>query len=106
LSIPRLISRYQIGRVGLLNVDIGSGKYDLFADSDLYWLDLVDQVALKVHLDYSDAASLLETIRRHGFAIELQDNDRDQFDVTSPPRISLLYPSINPQRLSEIIIAD
>jgi FkbM family methyltransferase len=90
VSIPDLISKYQIDRVGLLKVDIEGGEFAVFADSDLSWLALVDQLALELHRDYGDAASLVEQIRRHGFTVDLQDNDGDQVAVTSP-RLEYAY---------------
>jgi len=83
VSVPELMSRYQIDRVGLLKVDIEGGEFAVFGDSDLSWLEQVDQLALEIHLAYGDAKSLIEDIRRLGFTVELQDNDGDRVAVTS-----------------------
>jgi len=78
------MSIYQIDRIGLLKIDIEGGEFAVFADSDLRWLEKVDQIALEVHLDYGDAVSLVEVIRCHGFTVELQDNDGNPATVNSP----------------------
>lgn len=49
------MSTYQIDRVGQLRIDIEGGEFAVFADSDLRWLEQVDQIALDLHLDYGDA---------------------------------------------------
>jgi biotin operon repressor len=35
----------------------------------------VDQLALELHRGFGDTAALIERLRRHGFAIDLRDND-------------------------------
>ena len=90
VSVPELMSRYQIDRVGLLKVDIEGGEFAVFADSDLSWLEQVDQLALEIHLAYGDTKSLIESIGRLGFTVELQDNDGDRVAVASP-RLEYAY---------------
>jgi FkbM family methyltransferase len=90
VSIPELMSTYQIDRVGLLKVDIEGGEFAVFADSNLRWLEQVDQLALELHRDYGDAASLVKKVQSHGFTIDLQDNDGNRVAVTSP-RLEYAY---------------
>jgi FkbM family methyltransferase len=83
-SIPRLMSDYRIDRLGLLKVDIEGGEFAvLAADEDLRWLDRVDQVVLEVHRDQGDPAEMADRLPRHGFAIELRDNDGGPVATTS-----------------------
>jgi len=90
VSIPELVSKYQIDRVRLLKVDIEGGEFAVFADGDLRWLEQVDQLAVELHRDYGDATSLVEKLRRHGFTIDLQDNDGNRVAATSP-RLEYAY---------------
>jgi FkbM family methyltransferase len=84
VSVPQLMSAYQIGRIGLLKVDIEGGEFAVFSeDEDLHWLDLVDQVVLEVHRDWGDAAALVCRLRQQGFAVDLRDNAGNQVAVTS-----------------------
>jgi FkbM family methyltransferase len=76
VSVPELMSRYRIDRIGLLKVDIEGGEFGLLAaEEDLHWLDQVDQVVLEIHPGYGDVAALAGQLRRHGFAISLRDNN-------------------------------
>ncbi|HUZ22856.1 MAG TPA: FkbM family methyltransferase [Streptosporangiaceae bacterium] len=90
VSVPDLMSTYQIDRIGLLKVDIEGGEFAIFADSDLHWLARVNQLALELHLDYGDAVSLVEKLGHHGFAVALQDNDGNRVAATSP-RLEYAY---------------
>jgi FkbM family methyltransferase len=90
VSVPALMATYQIDRVGLLKVDIEGGEFAVFADSDLRWLQRVDQLALELHLDYGDAAALVEKVRHLGFTVDIQDNDGNRVPVTSP-RLEYAY---------------
>ena len=83
VSIPQLISTHRIDRVRLLKMDIEGGEFAVFADSDLSWLHQVDQLALELHLDYGDAALLVDKLRCHGFSVDLQDNEGNAVPVTS-----------------------
>jgi FkbM family methyltransferase len=75
VSVPQLMSAYQIGRVGLLKVDIEGGEFAVFGnDEDLRWLDRVDLVVIEVHPGFGDAAALVGRLRQHGFAVDLRDN--------------------------------
>lgn len=76
LSIPKLISKYQIDSIGLLKMDIEGGEFAVLADGDdLDWLRQVDQIALELHRDFGDGASLVDRLQRHGFTVDLQDNN-------------------------------
>lgn len=82
VTVPQLMSAYRIGRVGLLKVDIEGGEFAVFADEDLPWLRVVDQLVLEIHPDFGDVVGLVGKIRRHGFLIDLRDNDGRQVDAT------------------------
>jgi FkbM family methyltransferase len=75
VSVPQLMSAYQIGRVGLLKADIEGGEFAVFgSDEDLCWLDLVDQMVMEVHPSFGDATALIGRLRQYGFIIDLRDN--------------------------------
>jgi FkbM family methyltransferase len=75
VSVPQLMSLYEIDRVELLKVDIEGGEFAVFGGvEDLGWLDRVEQVAMEVHCDFGDAAALVDRFRRHGFGVDLRDN--------------------------------
>jgi FkbM family methyltransferase len=82
ISLPRLMSAYGIKRVGLLKVDIEGGEFAVFADSDLRWLDSVDQLALEVHPPFGDAIPLIGRLRACGFTVDLRDNNGGQVAPT------------------------
>jgi len=84
VSVPQLMSVYEIGRVELLKVDIEGGEFAVFGDAeDLGWLDRVEQVAMEVHRDFGDAAALVDRFRREGFAVDLRDNAGTRVSGTS-----------------------
>jgi FkbM family methyltransferase len=83
VSLPELMATYRIDRVGLLKVDIEGGEFGLFADSDLIWLEKVDQIALEVHCDFGDARYLIDRLVDHRFDVDLRDNDGQRVPVTS-----------------------
>jgi FkbM family methyltransferase len=84
VSVPQLMSVYEIGRVELLKVDIEGGEFAVFGDAeDLGWLDRVEQVAMEVHRDFGDAAPLVDRFRRQGFAVDLRDNAGTRVSGTS-----------------------
>lgn len=75
VSVPELISVSQIGRIGLLKVDIEGGEFAVFdCAEDLGWLDQVDQVVMEVHHAFGDVAALVSRLCCHGFAVDLRDN--------------------------------
>jgi FkbM family methyltransferase len=84
MSVPELMSAYQMGRIGLLKVDIEGGEFAVFSgEEDLRWLDLVDQMVLELHRDWGDVADLVGLLGRQGFAVDLCDNDGNQVSATS-----------------------
>jgi FkbM family methyltransferase len=91
VSLPQLISKYQIDRIRLLKIDIEGGEFAVLpADDDLNWLQDVDQIVLEIHRDFGDAPSLIDRIRSHGFAVELRDNDGGRVAATST-QLSYVY---------------
>ena len=84
VSVPQLISAYEIDRIGLLKVDIEGGEFAVFSSAeDLHWLDRVEQVVMEVHRDFGDATALIGRFRRHGFTVDLRDNAGTPVSVTS-----------------------
>ncbi|MGH3257967.1 MAG: FkbM family methyltransferase [Streptosporangiaceae bacterium] len=76
VSVAQLMLEHEIDRIDLLKIDIEGGEFAVFrVDEDLRWLDRVDQLALEVHRDFSDAASLIDRLRACGFTVDLRDND-------------------------------
>jgi FkbM family methyltransferase len=76
LSIPQLMDRYAIDRIGLLKMDIeGSEFCVLHPDSDLSWLARVDQIAMEVHPDFGSVPMLAENLARSGLRVWSTDND-------------------------------
>ena len=76
VSVPELMCRYEIDRIGLLKADIEGGEFAVFdAKEDLGWLERVDQLVLEVHPDWGDAVGLADRLRQHGYCVDLRDND-------------------------------
>jgi len=70
------MQKYDIHRVAMLKVDIEGGEFSVFnQEDDLSWLASVDQIALEVHPDFGDVGPLVELLDRHGFLVELHDNE-------------------------------
>lgn len=90
VSVPLLISTYRIDRVSLLKVDIEGGEFAVFADENLHWLKLIDQLVLEIHPDFGDVASLIDRIQQCGFTVKLCDNDGKRVDATCP-RVEYAY---------------
>jgi len=75
VSLPDIMSDYEIDRIGLLKADIEGGEFDVFGPAeDLRWLHRVDQLVLEVHPDWGDPADLLDRLRRFGYDIAARDN--------------------------------
>lgn len=75
-SVPELMSAHGIDRIGLLKMDIEGGEFAVLADGeDLGWLAQVEQLALEVHPCAGDAGALIARLRRHGFILDLRDNE-------------------------------
>jgi FkbM family methyltransferase len=84
MSVPQVMSAYQIGRIGLMKIDIEGGEFAVFSDQeDLSWLNQVDQVVMEVHGNFGDAAALVGRLRQHGFAADLRDNAGTRVCATS-----------------------
>jgi FkbM family methyltransferase len=84
VSVPQLMSRYEIDRIGLLKADIEGGEFAVFgAQEDLSWLASVDQLVLEVHRDHGDASSLIDRLRMQGFTIDMRDNDGNRVPADS-----------------------
>ncbi|MGH3218875.1 MAG: FkbM family methyltransferase [Streptosporangiaceae bacterium] len=84
LSVPQLMSAYQIARIALLKVDIEGGEFAVFGgDEDLRWLDQVDQVVLEVHRDFGDATALIGRLRARGLDLDLRDNAGNRVSASS-----------------------
>jgi len=49
LSIPRIMERFGLDRIGLLKIDIEGAEMELFRDPDLGWLERVDRIAIELH---------------------------------------------------------
>jgi FkbM family methyltransferase len=83
-SVPKVMSAFRIGRIGLMKVDIEGGEFAVFSnEEDLSWLDQVDQVVMEVHGDFGDAAALVGRLRQRGFAADLRDNAGTRVSATS-----------------------
>jgi FkbM family methyltransferase len=84
VSVPQLMSAYQIDRIGLLKVDIEGGEFAVFGSGEnLRWLDRVDQVVMEVHHDFGNAAAMVSRLRKHGFDLDLCDNEGTRVSATS-----------------------
>ena len=65
----------------MLKVDIEGSEFAVFADEDLPWLRVTDQLALEIHPGFGDVADLVGKIRRHGFEVDLRNNNGRQVDA-------------------------
>ena len=84
VSVPQLMSAHQIGRIGLMKVDIEGGEFAVFdRQEDLSWLDRVDQVVMEVHRDFGDASALVGRLCQHGFTADVRDHDGTRVSATS-----------------------
>jgi FkbM family methyltransferase len=84
VSLPTLMSKYGIDRVGLLKVDIEGGEFaPLGAGEDLCWLSRVDQAVLEVHGSHGDPMTMVGQLHEAGFRVDLRDNDGRQASTNS-----------------------
>lgn len=89
VSVPELLARYSIDRIGLLKVDIEGGEFGVFAEGeDLSWLELVDQVVLELHPDFGDPTALVHRLSRHGLPADTRNNDGH---LVTPDSTQLAY---------------
>jgi FkbM family methyltransferase len=85
LSVPQILDRHGIDRIGLLKLDIEGGEFAvLAADEDLSWLERTDQIAMEVHRDFGDVPALARRLRDRGFAVMLCDNDGRAVPAVAP----------------------
>ena len=49
VSIPRIMERFGLDRIGLLKIDIEGAEMELFSAADLSWLERVDRIAIELH---------------------------------------------------------
>lgn len=49
ISIPGIMKRFGLQRIGLLKVDIEGAEMELFSAPDLSWMDHVDRIAIELH---------------------------------------------------------
>jgi FkbM family methyltransferase len=76
VPLPQLMADYDIGRIGLLKMDIEGGEFAVFGtEENLDWLGQVDQLVLELHRDFGDTLSLVDRLRSQGFTVDLRDND-------------------------------
>jgi FkbM family methyltransferase len=91
VTMPELIQRHGIGRIGLIKVDIEGSEFSLLhRDGDLAWLGLVDQISMEVHPAFGDVTDILQPLRRSGLAIRVADNVGSPVPAHSP-RASYVY---------------
>lgn len=83
LSMPDIMTKYDIDEIGLLKVDIEGGEFAVLAEEDLSWLGRVRALVLEVHRDHGDVPAMLDRVRAHGFTMELRDNDGASVDAAS-----------------------
>ena len=84
VSIPELMSEYQIPKIDLLKMDIEGGEFAVLEENeDLSWLNQVDTIVLEVHSDFGNSAALIGRLRRHGFTVDLRDNDGRRLNPSS-----------------------
>ncbi len=85
LSVPELMARYRIERIGLLKMDIEGSEFSVLHESDeTSWLSRVDQLSMEVHPEHGDVAHLRRLLLRSGFHVLLTDDDGLTPTVTRP----------------------
>jgi FkbM family methyltransferase len=83
-SVPELLSRYGIDRVGLLKIDIEGGEFAVLGvHEDLHWLQQVDQLAIELHDGHGDVVTLIDRLRCEGLTVDLRDDFGDRAAATS-----------------------
>ena len=76
ISVPLIMSKYKIDRIGLLKIDIEGGEFAVMGDDeDLSWLSSVDQIVLEVHQEYGNTEGLIDRLQARGFSLDLRDNE-------------------------------
>jgi FkbM family methyltransferase len=78
VSVPDLMSRHGIDRIGLVKMDIEGSEFSvLHPDSDLSWLSYVDQITMEVHPAFGDLEQIHRTLLRHRFGVRITNNEGD-----------------------------
>jgi FkbM family methyltransferase len=99
VSVPGLMSAYQIDRIQLLKVDIEGGEFAVFGPGeDLGWLEKVDQMVMEVHPQWGDTSTLVDRIREHGFTAELRDNAGGRVTTRKAPFEYAYFSRLQPAR--------
>ena len=74
-SVPELMRRHQIDRIGLLKMDIEGSEFAVLDPrGDLSWLARVDQIAMEVHPQFGDGRQLRQLLMRSGFQVMLTND--------------------------------
>jgi FkbM family methyltransferase len=75
VSVPELMSRYGIDRIGLLKLDIEGSEFSVLdPDGGTGWLARVDQLAMELHPGFGDPARIGRLLAGHGFAVTVTDD--------------------------------
>ncbi len=91
VTIPQIMAKYAIERIGLLKADIEGAEFAVLGPGeDLRWLQRVDQIALEVHPEFGDVSSLIDRLQCSGFRADLRDNDGSSVGPTSQ-QINYVY---------------
>jgi FkbM family methyltransferase len=97
VSVPELLERYRIDRIGLLKVDIEGSEFSLLHPAAApAWLSRVDQLAMEVHPEFGDVAGLAGLLAQHRFAVTVTDNEGRAVPAGAP-RAAYLYAAQRPQ---------
>ncbi|HKW27247.1 MAG TPA: FkbM family methyltransferase [Terriglobales bacterium] len=75
IAMDTLLSKFGLGCVDFLKVDIEGSEFALFS-GDLGWLDSVRKIAMEVHTRFGDPSVLADLFRCHGFRVHLLENGR------------------------------
>lgn len=77
MSLGHLIDMHHFGEIDFLKCDIEGSEFGLFlADDAPRWLGRVKRIAMEVHRDYGDPATLARALDAHGYRVSLVTNDR------------------------------
>ena len=84
LSVPDLISAYNIDLIGLMKMDIEGGEFAvLAANEDLGWLSRVNQLAIELHTGHGDIGALVDRLRDRDLLVDLRDESGSPVTATS-----------------------
>jgi FkbM family methyltransferase len=68
ISLPEIITRFNLNKIDFLKVDIEGSEFALFSDNN-EWLSLVDKIAMEVHPEFGDVKSLGTLLVKKGFNV-------------------------------------